>query len=244
MFDVKKVCDDAARWITAWFEEHGKGCTAVVGISGGKDSAVVAALCVKALGADRVFGVLMPNGIQPDIDAAELVCAHLGIKSITVNIKNAVEGVLGELNGSLPEISEATRINVQPRIRMAVVYAVAQSVNGRVANTCNLSEDFVGYATRYGDSAGDFSPLQNLTVTEVKAIGNALGLPKQIVNKLPIDGLCGKSDEENLGFSYDMLDTYIRTGVCEDKKIKERIDTLNRLNKFKLELMQSFPYNS
>ncbi len=242
MFNAKKVCADCAAWIAAWFEQNGKSCAAIVGISGGKDSSVVAALCVKALGADRVFGVLMPNGVQPDIDTAHALCAHLGIKNITVNIEDAVNSVLNELGNTLPAVSDATRINVQPRIRMAVTYAAAQSLNGRVANTCNLSEDYVGYATRYGDGVGDFSPLSKLTVAEVKALGYELGLPKEFVEKLPIDGLCGKSDEENLGFSYEVLDKYIRTGVCEDAVVKQRIDTLNRMNKFKLELMQSFPY--
>ena len=148
MFDAVKVKDKCVLWIRDFFERNGKGCNAVVGISGGKDSSVVAALCVEALGRERVIGVLMPQGVQPDIEAAYLLVNHLGIKHYEVNIKNAVDDVLKSIS-ALPEISRQTRVNLPARIRMATLYAVSQSINGRVANTCNLSEDYVGYATRY-----------------------------------------------------------------------------------------------
>ncbi|MBR3289373.1 MAG: NAD(+) synthase, partial [Clostridia bacterium] len=144
--------------------------------------------------------------------------------------------------GDRVALSDQTRINLPPRIRMATLYAVSQSKTGRVANTCNLSEDYVGYSTRYGDSAGDFSPLARLTATEVRAIGRHLGLPPRLVDKVPSDGLCGKTDEDNLGFSYDTLDAYIRDGVLPSPEIKERIDHLHRINRFKLELMPCFEY--
>ncbi len=239
MFDAKKVKDECVLWIRRFFEENGKGCSAVVGISGGKDSSVVAALCAEALGTERVVGVLMPQGVQPDIDAAYALVDHLGIRRYEVNISAAVNGVLEGL-AVLPEISRQTRINLPARIRMATLYAVSQSVNGRVANTCNLSEDYVGYATRYGDGAGDFSPLCDLTVTEVKAIGRVLGLPERLVEKTPIDGLSGKSDEENLGFTYAVLDRYIRTGEIDDQVTKEKIDRLYKANRFKLEPIPGF----
>lgn len=238
MFQAKEMKDRCVQWIREWFEENGKGCNAVVGISGGKDSSVVAALCVEALGKERVIGVLMPCGEQADIDMARKLVRFLEIRNYEVNVKAAVEGVLN----ALPEIelSAQTRTNLPPRIRMTVLYAVSQSVNGRVANTCNLSEDWVGYSTRYGDSVGDFSPLSRLTVTEVKAIGRELGLPTDLVDKVPIDGLCGKTDEENLGFTYAALDKYIREGICEDEELKERIDSMHQRNLFKLELMPCF----
>ncbi|MCQ2449083.1 MAG: NAD(+) synthase [Clostridia bacterium] len=237
MFDAEKVKNECVAWIRRFFEENGKGCNAVVGISGGKDSSVVAALCAEALGKDRVIGVLMPCGVQHDIDMAELLVKHLDIKHYVVNIKDAVEG----LKNSMPfEMSAQTNINLPPRIRMATVYAVAQSHNGRVANTCNLSEDWVGYATRYGDAAGDFSPCSQLTVAEVKQIGRVLGLPAVLVDKVPIDGLCGKTDEENLGFTYAELDRYIRTGEIDDLQKKARIDDLHAKNLFKLQLMPAF----
>ncbi len=238
MFNAKEMKDRCVQWIRDWFEENGSGCNAVVGISGGKDSSVVAALCVEALGKDRVIGVLMPCGVQADIDMARKLVDFLQIRNYEVNIKAALDGVLGALPDI--EISTQSRTNLPPRIRMTVLYAVSQSVNGRVANTCNLSEDWVGYSTRYGDSVGDFSPLSRLTVTEVKAIGRELGLPADLVDKVPIDGLCGKTDEENLGFTYAALDMYIREGICEDTAVKERIDTLHKRNLFKLELMPCF----
>ncbi|MBP3922482.1 MAG: NAD(+) synthase [Ruminiclostridium sp.] len=236
-FNVEKVKNDCVQWIRDFFEENGKGCNAVVGISGGKDSSIVAALCVEALGKDRVIGVLMPCGEQHDIDMAQLLVDTLGIKHFVVNIKDAVEGI----TKAIPfEMSNQSVVNLPPRIRMATLYAVSQSHNGRVANTCNLSEDWVGYSTRYGDAAGDFSPCSNLTVAEMKQIGRLLGLPDVLVDKVPIDGLCGKTDEENLGFTYAELDLYIREGIEPAPEKKERIDHLHRINQFKLQLMPSF----
>ncbi|MED9970920.1 MAG: NAD(+) synthase [Ruminococcus sp.] len=237
MFNAEKVKNECVQWIRDFFEENGKGCNAVVGISGGKDSSIVAALCVEALGKDRVIGVLMPCGEQADIDMAKLLVETLGIKHYIVNIKDAVEGI----TNSIPfELSEQSRTNLPSRIRMSTLYAVSQSHNGRVANTCNLSEDWVGYSTRYGDSAGDFSPCSMLTVDEMKQIGRLLGLPSVLVDKVPIDGLCGKTDEDNLGFTYAELDRYIRTGEIEDEEKKAKIDRLHRINRFKLELMPMF----
>ena len=237
MFDVDKTLRGCVQWIRDFFEKNGKGCNAVIGISGGKDSSVVAALCVEALGRDRVIGVLMPNGEQADIDMAMLLVRHLGIRHFVVNIKDAIDG----LTHSIPfALSEQSRMNLPPRVRMATLYAVSQSNNGRVANTCNLSEDWVGYSTRYGDSVGDFSPCSMLTVQEVKAIGWRLGLPDALVDKTPSDGLCGKSDEDNLGFTYAVLDRYIRTGEIDDPEIKERIDRKHQANLFKLQLMPAF----
>ena len=237
MFDATKVKNDCVEWIRDFFKKNGDGCNAVVGISGGKDSSVAAALMVEALGKDRVIGVLMPNGEQHDIDMAYMLVNHLGIKHYVVNIKDAIEG----LKASMPlELSTQSLTNMPPRIRMTTLYAVSQSCNGRVVNTCNLSEDWVGYSTRYGDAAGDFSPLCNLTVQEVKEIGRLLGLPDVLVDKVPIDGLCGKTDEDNLGFTYAELDRYIRTGEIQDMAKKERIDMLHKRNLFKLQLMPSF----
>ncbi|MBR3149809.1 MAG: NAD(+) synthase [Eubacterium sp.] len=240
MFDAQKVKDECVNWIREFFDKNGRDCNAVVGISGGKDSSVVAALCVEALGKDRVIGVLMPNGEQADIDMAELLVKHLDIKHYVINVKDAVDGI----KNAMPfELSAQSVTNIPPRIRMATLYAVSQSHNGRVANTCNLSEDWVGYSTRYGDNAGDFSPCSHLTVQEVKQIGTLLGLPDVLVNKVPIDGLCGKTDEDNLGFTYAVLDRYIRTGEIDSTETKERIDRLHKINKFKLEYMPCFNPN-
>lgn len=241
MFDAQKAKNACVEWIREFFENNGKGCVAVVGISGGKDSSVAAALCVEALGKERVVGVLMPCGVQHDIDMALLLVKHLDIKNYTVNIKDALDGLVLSMPKDL-ELSVQSRTNLPPRIRMSTLYAVSQSLNGRVVNTCNLSEDWVGYSTRYGDAAGDFSPMANFTVTEVKEIGRALGLPDVLVDKVPIDGLCGKTDEDNLGFTYDTLDKYIREGILPDEKTKERIDTLHKNNLFKLQLMPAFKY--
>lgn len=239
MFDALKIKNECVEWIGDFFKNNGPDCNAIIGISGGKDSSVAAALCVEALGKDRVIGVLMPKGEQADIDCSLKLVNHLGIKYFTVNIGETVEALKSALPKDM-KITPQTVTNIPPRIRMTVLYAISQSNNGRVVNTCNLSEDWVGYSTRYGDSVGDFSPLSNLTVAEVKEIGHILGLPEDLVKKVPIDGLCGKTDEENLGFTYAVLDKYIRTGVCEDPEIKELIDKKHKANLFKLQLMPTF----
>lgn len=253
MFNAKQVKDDIVRWIRDWFEVNGPECTAVVGISGGKDSTVVAALCVEALGADRVIGVMMPNGIQSDIDISHEVVQYLGIDHLVVDIGPAYHETIDSIISAayykrkdFPDfrISEQTKTNLPPRIRMATLYAISQSVNGRVSNNCNLSEDWVGYSTRWGDSVGDFAPLADLTVTEVKAIGYELGLPADFIEKIPSDGLCGKTDEDNLGFSYNTLDRYIRTGICEDLDAKQKIDRLHNKNLFKLMPIPHFCYEA
>ena len=243
-FNAKEAKDQVVQWIKDWFEENGPGCNAVIGISGGKDSSIVAALCVEALGKERVIGVTMPNGVQKDISDSMKLINHLGIRYCNVNIgetctalMKAVKEQLGTLGA---EVSNQTQVNMPPRVRMTTLYAVSQSMNGRVANTCNLSEDWVGYSTRYGDAAGDFSPLGGLTVQEVKAIGKELGLPIELVEKVPSDGLCGKSDEDNLGFTYAVLDRYIRTGEIDDPATKALIDNKHFKNLFKLQPIPHF----
>ena len=260
-FDAKNTKTEIVKWIQEWFKENGNGCNCVIGISGGKDSSVVAALCCEALGKDKVIGVLMPNGIQSDINDAYALCKHLDIKHIRIQISDTIKSVMTGLdemfiiengmefgvhygdNTFLRHLSEQTKVNIPPRIRMCYLYAVAQSINGRVANTCNLSEDWIGFSTRYGDTAGDFSPLSKLTATEVVLIGKELNLPKSLIEKEPSDGLTGKTDEESFGFTYDVLDKYIRTGIIDDHQTKEKIDYLHKKNKFKLELIPAFNYN-
>ena len=238
-FNARKMKDQCVEWIRDFFEHNGPGCNAVVGISGGKDSSIVAAMCVEALGKDRVIGVLMPNGEQADISYAHKLVEHLGIRHYVINIKDAFEGVVNALPADLP-LSEQARVNLPPRLRMSTLYCVSQCCNGRVANTCNLSEDWVGYSTRYGDSVGDFSPLSHFTVQEVKELARLIGVPEELIEKAPSDGLCGRTDEDNLGFTYKTLDRYIRTGEIDSADDKARIDRLHRKNLFKLSVMPSF----
>ncbi|MBO5969821.1 MAG: NAD(+) synthase [Clostridia bacterium] len=264
-FDPVQVKNDLVDWIRKWFAENGPDCSAVVGLSGGKDSTVVAALCKEALGKDRVIGVMMPNGVQSDIADAKWAADFLDIKAVEINIASMISAINGnilygiynqesyaaisenealrEFWGSVTETNQS-RINLPPRIRMTTLYAIAQMLptGGRVANTCNLSEDHIGYSTRWGDSVGDFAPLANLTSEEVVAIGDVLGLPEELTHKTPSDGLCGKTDEDNFGFTYAVLNKYIRTGICEDKVIKAKIDALHQRNLFKLKPIPAFPY--
>ena len=240
MFDAENIKNEIIKWIQNYFDANGKGCKAVVGISGGKDSSVTAALCAQALGAENVHGVLMPCGEQWDIGVSIELAGHLGIKYNVINIKKITDSFSDAVSGNGMAMNRQAEINTPARIRMAVLYAVSAIVGGRVANTCNLSEDWVGYSTKFGDSAGDFSPLSNLTVTEVKQIGKALRLPEKFIEKIPEDGLTGFSDEENLGFSYDVLDRYIRDGICEDGAIKTKIDKLHQCNLHKVQQMPFF----
>lgn len=241
-FNAKEVSERIIKWIRDYFETTASPDTkAVIGISGGKDSSVAAALCVKALGKERVLGVLMPQGEQPDIDYSRRVVEFLGMDSITVNIGETVSTFMGELAKHIEPTRQA-QVNTPARIRMTTLYAVAACCGGRVVNTCNLSEDWVGYSTKYGDAAGDFSVLSDLTVTEVLQVGDEIGMPYDIVHKVPIDGLSGKSDEENLGFTYAALDRYIRglDDLSSHPELKSRIDKLHAANLHKLRLMPKF----
>lgn len=243
MFNATRVKDECVKWIRNWFEINGPECKAVIGISGGKDSSVVAALCVEALGKERVLGVLMPNGVQTDIEGSVALVNHLGIKYITIDISSATRAIKYGVKNALDDHwSAQSSINLPPRIRMATLYAVAQTVGGRVACTDNLSENYIGYSTRWGDGVGDFAPLLKFTSEEVVAIGDACGLPHFLTHKTPSDGLCGKTDEDNFGFTYAVLNKYIRTGICEDGQIKAKIDTMHQKNLFKSQPIPNFPY--
>ena len=247
-FNVEEVTKNCILWIKNWFEKNGLGCNAVLGLSGGKDSTIVAKLCVEALGADRVIGVAMPDNGQ-GTNEADKIAEYLGIKYMVTPI----DGVVAEFHkvwndqGSDVKWSKQSEQNIPPRVRMTMLYALSQTFNGRVANTCNLSEDFVGYATLFGDAAGSFAPLSQLTVTEIYQIGDYLGLPYEWVHKVPDDGLPhSSSDEKKFGFSYAELDRYIREGIvpegaCEnnpDELKVDKIDRMHRNNKFKTEIVQ------
>ena len=247
---MQNIIDNIVKWIRTQVPEGGK---AVLGISGGKDSTIAAALCVRALGAENVVGVMMPNGVQHDINDSKRVCDHLGIFSLEVNMEDAYEGILENISGALASArvscpysivrdNDMIRTNLPARLRMSTLYAVAALYpNSRVVNTCNYSEDYVGYSTKYGDAAGDFSPLGGLTVREVLAIGDALGLPYHLVHKAPSDGMCGKTDEDNLGFTYEQLDDYI-----EDKfdnipaDICEKIAYLHKVTRHKYKAIPTY----
>ena len=248
--DPVKTKNEIVEWIRNYMAENGPDCSIVVGVSGGKDSSVTAAICAEAMGTDRVIGVLMPNGVQSDISDSEQLVKHIGINYVTVNIKEGYDGMTNAINealasGAVPgteKLSRDSEINLPPRLRMSTLYAIAQALpnGGRVVNTCNRSEDYIGYSTKFGDAAGDFSPLANLLVHEVIQIGEVLGLPENLIKKTPSDGLSGMSDEDKIGFTYAVLDHYVLTGECEDEAIKAKIDRMHRLNLHKLQLMPSF----
>lgn len=270
IFNAKKATDACIEWIQDWFNENGKGCNAVIGISGGKDSTVVAALCMKALGRDRVIGVMLPDGIQPDIADSREIIRNLGIHGTEYNIGDASTAMVENLSavkvlagqlGFLEIPSRQARENLPPRLRMAALYLVAQCFNGRVSNNCNLSENWIGYSTIYGDTAGDFSPISCFTASEVVAIGRVLGIPERFLIKPPSDGLCGQTDEDKLGFTYKLLDEYLREpdlyteAAIEGRNISqsekdtiraaiEKINRLHRQNNFKHMPMAAFKWGA
>ena len=248
-FDAVKVKNDIVKWIREWFEHNGKGCNAVIGVSGGKDSSVVAALCCEALGKDRVIGVLMPQGTQSDISYSYDLVKHLGIRHLVCNIGQSVIDIMNSVKYSNKsfedfDISNQAEINTPARVRMVTLFCVAQSLNGRVSCNGNASEAYIGYSTFGGDGFGSFAPILGLTVTEVKELGKVLGLPAHLIEKAPTDGLCGKTDEDNLGFSYATLDRYIRTGEIDDLEVKKKIDAMHEKNLFKVQPMPHFEYKA
>ena len=243
MFDAKTVTNDVIKWVKKLFEEKFPDKNCCIALSGGKDSSVVAAICVAALGKDRVKAIMLPQHVQSDIDYSVLCANHLGIEYKVVNIGATVDSIITEMEANGVEVTKQARVNVPARVRMTELYFYAQCNNGIPSCNCNLSEDWVGYATFGGDGFGSFAPLSQLTVSEVRAIGHELGLPSELVDKTPTDGLCGKTDEDNLGFTYDTLDRYIRTGEIDDEDVKAKIDSMHEKNLFKLQLMPSFHPN-
>lgn len=242
---VEKIVQDMISWVRNWFEETG-GKKAVIGISGGKDSTIAAKVLVEALGKENVIGVMIPCGIQKDISDSIRVCDLLGITAYTVNIQEAYDAISYNVAEAMGEptvgITHPVFVtNTPARIRMTVLYGVAATYQGgRVVNTCNRSEDYVGYSTKFGDSAGDFSLFANLTVREVLEIGDYLGLPYGLVHKVPSDGMCGKSDEENLGFTYNELDEYLLNGVKPSPEKLTLIENKHKWNLHKLEKMPAY----
>ena len=235
-FNAKEQLSGLLGWMKEQMDGIG-GKTAVVGISGGKDSSVVAALCAAAYGKENVVGVLMPDGVQSDIDYSNGLVDFLKIKHVTFNIHGGTSGILDELRRVGIEASRQTKVNLPSRVRMATLYAIAQSVPGGVViNTSNLSEDWVGYCTIYGDSAGAFSPLGMYTTEEVIALGAELGLPERFLVKPPSDGLTGLTDEHNLGFTYHAVNEYVRRGKV-DPAVKEKIDRKHRVSRFKFKTL-------
>ena len=240
-FNAENEVNHICGWIKDYFSSNGPGCNAIIGISGGKDSTVAAALLVKALGKDRVIGVQMPNGQQHDIDISNEVISFLGIKSVNVNIGEACTKLYEAISwGDCVENTKITT-NTPARLRMATLYAVAAIYNGRVVNTCNYSEDFVGYSTKFGDGAGDFAILKSYTVAEIKLIGRALGLPDKFIDKTPEDGMCGKSDEDNLGFSYVTLDNLLMKNVYPAADTYEKIMAMHARSLHKEQAMPVCP---
>lgn len=243
-FNVETVTNDLVKWIRDWFDKTAtENTNAIIGISGGKDSTIAAALLVKALGPSRVIGVAMPNTrIGQGLYDADKICEYLGIRFYSVDISTMTERVYYEIyNGTKINLSTQAELNVGPRIRMTVLYSMGQTLNARVVNTGNLSENYIGYSTKYGDSAGDFAPLANLTVTEILKIGDYLGLPHEWVHRTPDDGLpYSCPDEEKFGFTYKQLDEYLRYGICEDTNLISKIETMHKQNLHKLEQMPTF----
>ncbi len=233
-----KLSEKLIKWTKEWFEENNRD-TAVVGISGGKDSAVVAAVLVHAIGVENVFGVLMPNGVQSDISDSQQVVNELGIKHITVNVNDGYTGLLGEIEKQIGALSDGSKINTAPRLRMTTLYAVAQTLAERdgkkscVVGTGNAAECYVGYFTKWGDGAHDVNLLKDLWVHEVIQVGDELGYFPNVIHKAPADGLSGSTDEVRLGVTYEQV-YKVATGQDVETEAKEKIERLNKIAQHKL----------
>ena len=238
-FDAKQTAEKLVKWLRDYFDNNGQPINAVVGCSGGKDSTVVLAALTKAIGPDRIYAILMPNGEQADIDDSYKICEYLGLKPHVCNIQDAYNGVVGSVSGEF-EPTGQMKINLAPVLRMTTLKAISQCVNGRFTCNGNASEAYIGWFTIDGDDRGSVKPLINMTVTEVIQVGEALGLPDWMIHKTPTDGLCGQTDEDKFGFTYEVLDKYIRTGEIDDLEIKAKIDDMHKRNAFKLKPMPSF----
>ena len=229
-FNAGQAVNNIISWVKEFYFNFDDYKKAVIGISGGKDSTIAATILCKALGKDRVIGVSIPNGEQGDMADVDAVFELLGIKRYTVNILDAYSSILNQV--ALTQTRQSIE-NLPPRLRMSVLYAVAQNENGFVVNTCNLSEDYIGWSTKWGDDAGDFALFTEYIKTEVCAMGEYLGLPENLVNKAPSDGLCGKTDEDKFGFTYAELDGYIRKTLDLPYEIMGKIQIKHMMAKHK-----------
>lgn len=242
-FNVEKCYEEIIKWTREWFEKNGNDKKAIIGMSGGKDSTITAALLVKSLGKERVIGVMMPD-INQGLNDADKICEWLGIKCMKVDLAEITTAFNPYiLTGDVDlQWSKQTLQNIPPRIRMTMLYAIAQTYNGFVSNNCNLCEDYIGYSTKWGDAAGDFSLLAKLTVDEIKQLGDYMGIPKEWVHKTPDDGLPFSSpDEEKFGFSYHILSDYIRGIAQPEQEIRDKILKMHQVNLHKLEIAHAIP---
>lgn len=248
MLEVNKLIEEANKaiqWIHDYVEMVGaKGV--VIGNSGGKDSATVIAMATKALGTDKVVTVAMPcNSISADLDDAKLVADTFGVPLLKVDLSETYADMEDTINTALcdlkTELNKDSKTNIKPRLRMATLYGIAQSLKYIVAGTSNLCEIIVGYTTKWGDSASDFNPIANFTAPEVLAIGKYLGVPDKIISKAPNDGLGGKTDEEKMGVTYVQIEEYIETGRTRpDAMLK--IEKLNQATKHKRKMVPFYNF--
>lgn len=235
-FDAKVEAQCIQKWVWDWMATGSGGAQGVlIGMSGGKDSAVAASLCCNALGNNEVRGLIMPydapNGEEPVYDEATQIaietCQHLNMQYSIIPLC-----LLMDLDSSIYALHiqndvDAIKGNIKARLRMMCLYAIAQEMRYRVCCTSNASEIYLGYSTKYGDFAGDFAPLSHLTASQVIEVGRALKLPEHIISRPPEDGLSGKTDEANFGFTYEQLDLYLTTGRCDDEEIKTKIENMH-----------------
>jgi len=249
LFDPEYIVHKIQYTAHQWQCSNGLRNKWVIGISGGKDSTIVADIFSKKFGKENVIGVLMPCGDQADIDDSHEVISVTGIQPVTINIVSACQRIREDLKtndtilknvhvGDYGNNERVADTNLPPRIRMTTLYYIAQIVGGIVLNTSNLSESILGYGTLYGDIAGSFAPIRDLTATEVIALGDYLHLPRFLVHKTPADGLSGKTDEDNLGVKYADVDRYIRLGSSSaNKDVIDIVEKRYNANKFKSEII-------
>ncbi len=242
---LKQETENVIDWVKQ-FVKNANADGVAIGNSGGKDSATVIAIATMALGKDRVVTVAMPcSSIPADLEDAKLVAATFDVPLLEVNITNECNSLIEKINTQLnnknliKEMNKEAIINTKPRLRMTTIYAVAKALNYLVIGTGNLCEGFVGYTTKWGDSACDFNPIANFTVEEVLKIGEILGVPEKIIKKAPNDGLGGQTDEEKMGITYKQIAEYIEKGTTDNQAI-EKIERMHKISKHKREKIPTY----
>lgn len=246
MFDAKKTANEIIEFIRKYYKENNlKG--AVIGISGGKDSGVVAGLFARAIGASNVTGIWMPcHSKNEDKQNAILLSRHFGFELKEFDLTNLYDNYVkqfSEINSSEEDYLKDSNINIKPRFRMATLYYYAAYLSKKnkgvyiVPGTSNKCELYVGYFTKGGDDVSDIRVLADLTVDEVIKVGEAIGVPDVIVHKTPDDGLSGLTDEEKLGVKYsEIADIIQNNGINISDDIKDKIIKLHKNNSHKFQV--------
>ena len=245
-FDSKKETENIVKFIKEYYRKNNLG-GAVIGVSGGKDSGVVMALLVEALGKENVIGLTLPcHSIKEDKDLAHVVANYYGIKLYNLDLTSAFDSftkaVIDGYGCVEEELLVDSNINLKPRLRTASLYyyaAMLSKITGKpylVAGTSNKCELYVGYFTKGGDNVHDIATIADFTVSEVIKIGEYLNVPHEVLYRTPSDGLSSMSDEEKLGVKYKEIEQYFENRDKVSVEAREKIEKLHNSSRHKFNI--------